>query len=194
MGERGWRREPSTDEDRREMARLTVRRSRGRRVRLLDLARDHPQDPGRRAHPDARRRRGELAVIGDAMRRAGKAGCRSSPTSDDPVEEFKLLRRVGERAGVPISLTLAQREGKTGHWKLLLDLIEQANRDGVPMLAQILGRQIGTNFGFEITRTRSPSGRAGRPSRICRWRGASSICAIRSSAPACSPRRPSASR
>src|SRR5258708_1324711 len=70
---------------------------------------------------------------------------------DDPVEECKMLRRVGERAGVPVSLTLAQRENKPNDWRLLLDLIAQANQDGVPMLAQVLGRQIGTMFGFEIT-------------------------------------------
>ena len=62
---------------------------------------------------------------------------------DDPVEELTRLRRVAARSGRPMSLTLAQREGKPGHWKLLLDMIEDANKDGVKLLAQIMGRQIG---------------------------------------------------
>ena len=93
----------------------------------------------------------ELAVIGDAMRKHGQGWMQVITDFDDVVEEFKMLRRVGTRAGVPMSLTLAQREGKGDHWKTILDMIAQANRDGVPMIAQVLGRQIGTMLGFELT-------------------------------------------
>jgi N-acyl-D-aspartate/D-glutamate deacylase len=152
MGERGFAREPSTDADRREMARLTVEGikagalgfSTSRTIIHKTLKGEHTPTLGAAEE--------ELAVIGDAMRQEGAGWMQVITDFDDPVEEFKLLRRIAERAGVPMSLTLAQREGsKANHWRVLLDLIADANKDGVPMVAQILGRQIGLNFGFEMT-------------------------------------------
>jgi N-acyl-D-aspartate/D-glutamate deacylase len=93
----------------------------------------------------------ELAVIAEAMGELGAGWFQLITDFDDPVEEFHLLRRVAERGRRPMSLTVAQREGKTGHWKLLLDLIAEANADGIPMMAQIMGRPIGLNLGFEIS-------------------------------------------
>ncbi|MEJ0072099.1 MAG: amidohydrolase family protein [Pseudomonadota bacterium] len=151
MGERGFAREPSSDDDRREMARLTVEGiqagafgfSTSRTLVHKTLKGEHTPTLGAAEE--------ELAVIGDAMRRHGAGWMQVITDFDDPVAEFALLRRVAERAGVPMSLTLAQREGKADHWRVLLDLIARANQDGVPIVAQILGRQIGTNFGFELT-------------------------------------------
>jgi N-acyl-D-aspartate/D-glutamate deacylase len=152
MGERGFAREPSSDADRREMARLTVEGiqagalgfSTSRTIIHKTLKGEHTPTLGAAEE--------ELAVIGEGMRQAGAGWMQVITDFDDPVGEFQLLRRVAERSGVPMSLTLAQREGsKANHWRLLLGLIEQANQDGVPIVAQILGRQIGTNFGFELT-------------------------------------------
>jgi len=151
MGERGFRREPSTDDDRRAMARLTAE---GLRAGALGFSTSrtlfHKTLKGEHT-PSLGAAEEELAAIGDGLRAAGTGWMQVITDFDDPVAEFHLLRRVAERAGVPMALTLAQREGKADHWRLLLDLIEQANREGVPMIAQILGRPIGTNFGFEIS-------------------------------------------
>jgi len=73
-----------------------------------------------------------------------------------------LTKRYGEVAALDhLDLEVGQGEvvgflgpngaGKTTTIRLLLGLIEDANQDGVPIVAQILGRQIGTNFGFELT-------------------------------------------
>jgi N-acyl-D-aspartate/D-glutamate deacylase len=151
MGERGFRREPSTDDDRREMARLTAE---GIRAGALGFSTSrtlfHKTLKGEHT-PSLGVAEAELAAIGDGLRAARGGWMQVITDFDDPVAEFQLLRRVATRAGVPMALTLAQREGKADHWRLLLGLIAEANRDGVPMVAQILGRQIGTNFGFEIS-------------------------------------------
>jgi N-acyl-D-aspartate/D-glutamate deacylase len=151
MGERGANREPATPEDMREMARLTVE---GIKAGALGFSTSraiiHQTLDGRHT-PTFGAAEEELAVIAEAMGKHGAGWFQLITDFDDPVAEFHLLRRVAERGKRPLSLTLAQREGKDGHWKLLLDLIAQSNADGIPMWAQVMGRPIGLNLGFEIS-------------------------------------------
>ncbi len=151
MGDRGANREPATPEDMQEMARLTVE---GIKAGALGFSTSraiiHQTLDGRHT-PTFGAAEEELAVIAEAMGKLGAGWFQLITDFDDPVDEFNLLRRVAERGLRPMSLTLAQREGKTGHWKLLLDLIAKANAEGVPMMAQIMGRPIGLNLGFEIS-------------------------------------------
>jgi N-acyl-D-aspartate/D-glutamate deacylase len=151
MGERGANREPATPEDMREMARLTVE---GIKAGALGFSTSraiiHQTLDGRHT-PTFGAAEEELAVIAEAMGKHGAGWFQLITDFDDPVAEFHLLRRVAERGKRPMSLTLAQREGKDGHWKLLLDLIAQSNADGIPMWAQVMGRPIGLNLGFEIS-------------------------------------------
>jgi N-acyl-D-aspartate/D-glutamate deacylase len=151
MGDRGANREPATPEDMREMARLTVE---GIKAGALGFSTSraiiHQTLDGRHT-PTFGAAEEELAVISEAMGELGAGWFQLITDFDDPVDEFHLLRRVAERGKRPMSLTLAQREGKDGHWKLLLDLIAQSNADGIPMWAQVMGRPIGLNLGFEIS-------------------------------------------
>ena len=151
MGERGANREPATPADMKEMARLTVE---GIKAGALGFSTSraiiHQTLDGRHT-PTFGAAEEELAVIFEAMGELGAGWFQLITDFDDPAEEFHLLRRVAERGKRPMSLTLAQREGKDGHWKLLLDLIAQSNTDGIPMWAQVMGRPIGLNLGFEIS-------------------------------------------
>ena len=151
MGERGANREPATPADMKEMARLTVE---GIKAGALGFSTSraiiHQTLDGRHT-PTFGAAEEELAVIAEAMGELGAGWFQLITDFDDPEDEFHLLRRVAERGGRPMSLTLAQREGKTGHWKLLLDLIAQANADGIAMHAQVMGRPIGLNLGFQIS-------------------------------------------
>ena len=167
MGERGANREPATPADMAEMARLTVE---GIAAGALGFSTSRAiihQHARRPAHPHLRRRGGGAG--GD--RRGHGCGMAAGwfqliTDFDDPEDEFHMLRRVAERGGRPMSLTLAQREGKPGHWKLLLDLIAAANADGITMWAQVMGRPIGLNLGFQI----SQHPFVHRPSPISPWR------------------------
>ena len=151
MGDRGAKREPATADDMKEMARLVVEGikagalgfSTSRAIIHQTLAGEHTPTYGAAEE--------ELAVIAQAMGGIGAGWFQLITDFDDPEAEFHLLRRVAEHGRRPMSLTLAQREGKTGHWKLLLDLIAQANADGIPMYAQVMGRPIGLNLGFRIS-------------------------------------------
>ena len=151
MGDRGANLEPATPEDRAEMARLTVEGIKAGALGFsTSLAIFHQTLDGRHT-PTYGVAEEELGAVAEAMGKLGVGWFQLISDFDDPVGEFNMLRRVAERGMRPMSLTLAQREGKTGHWKLILDLIAQANADGVPMMAQIMGRPIGLNLGFEIS-------------------------------------------
>ncbi len=160
MGERGANLEPATAADIAEMARLTVEGIEAGALGFsTSLAIFHQTLDGRHT-PTYGVAEEELGAMAEAMGRLGAGWFQLISDFDDPAVEFAMLRRVAARGGRPMSLTLAQREGKTGHWQLLLDLIAQANADGVPMMAQIMGRPIGLNLGFEI----SQNPFTGRPS------------------------------
>jgi N-acyl-D-aspartate/D-glutamate deacylase len=94
----------------------------------------------------------ELAVIAEAVGQHGAGWLQVISDFDEPEEEFALLRRVAARSkGRAISLTFAQRENDPARYKKLLAMLDQANRDGVRMIAQVMGRPIAINLGIELS-------------------------------------------
>jgi N-acyl-D-aspartate/D-glutamate deacylase len=84
-------------------------------------------------------------------------------TFKDVEGEFAMFRRLVCGAGVPMSFTLNQKHHDPDGWRQLLALTEQANEDGLPIKAQVLGRPTGLLLGFELTMSpfdRCPSYRA----------------------------------
>jgi len=65
--------------------------------------------------------------------------------------EFAMFRRLVGEAGVPMSYTLHQKHGDPEGWRRLLKLTEDANRDGLPIRAQVLPRPTGLLLGFELS-------------------------------------------
>jgi len=152
MGERGFRREPSTDAERAEMARLTVEGMRAGAVGFSTSRAIAHKTLAGEPTPTLGSAEEELAVIAEAVGRFGAGWLQVISDFDEPEEEFALLRRVAERGrGRPISLTFAQRESDPKRYQRLLALLREANRDGVPMLAQVMGRPIAINLGFELS-------------------------------------------
>jgi N-acyl-D-aspartate/D-glutamate deacylase len=62
-----------------------------------------------------------------------------------------MLRRLSQSSGRPVSITVLERDSKPLEWRHLLDRIERANADGLPMLGQVLNRPTGIMLGFEIS-------------------------------------------
>jgi N-acyl-D-aspartate/D-glutamate deacylase len=162
MGERGANREPATEDDRNQMARIVAEGMRAgalgfatsRTIAHKTLAGDHI--------PTLRAAEAELAAIGQAMRGVGAGWMQVISDFDDPDTEFDILRRVAEGSGRPMTFSLLQREQRPGLWRELLDKVGAVNRAGFDMKAQVMGRPIGIMLGFEI----SQNPFVGRPS----WR------------------------
>lgn len=151
MGQRGADREPATEADRAEMARLAAE---GIRAGALGFSTSraiaHKTRDGRHT-PTLGAAEVELASIALALHEAGAGWMQVISDFDEPEEEFALLRRVAEAAGRPMSIQLLQREQRPWLWRFLLERIEEANRAGSRIMGQVMGRPIGLMFGFELS-------------------------------------------
>ncbi len=151
MGERGAAREPATESDRAEMSRLTAEAVEAGALgfstsrTLNHRASDGAPIPSLQAAED------ELMSIAEAMGAVGQGVLQAVSDFDDVEQEFGLLRRLSERSGRPLSIGVNQREGLPHQWREILDLIEKASDEGLPIKAQSCGRAIGMLFGLELT-------------------------------------------
>jgi N-acyl-D-aspartate/D-glutamate deacylase len=64
--------------------------------------------------------------------------------------EFAILRKMVERSGRPLSMSIAQA-GRSDNWRRILDSITEANRDGLKMTGQVSTRAIGLLMGLSCT-------------------------------------------
>jgi N-acyl-D-aspartate/D-glutamate deacylase len=151
MGQRGADRDPATQADRAEMARLAAEGIRAgalgfstsRTIAHKTLAGEHT--------PTLHAAEAELAEIARAVGAVGAGWMQVISDSDDPDDEFALLRRVATVAGRPMTISLLQRDNRPGLWRQLLDHIEAANAGGARILGQVMSRPIGVMLGLEIS-------------------------------------------
>ena len=155
MGERAVRREVSTLLDRAEMARLLGEAVRAGAVGFSSSRiRAHKTKKGDFT-PDYMAAEDELLALAMAMKAEGKGVLQFvtdiSDQKEAGVEEFAMLRRLVQQSGRSLSMNITQREADPPGWKRLMNMIGQANRDGLSIKGQIMGRPIGLVLGFELT-------------------------------------------
>jgi N-acyl-D-aspartate/D-glutamate deacylase len=152
MGERGADREDATEADRQRMAQLAAEGI-GAGALGFSTSRtlNHKTLDGR-SIPTLTAAEEELSTIAGAIGKLGKGWLQVIADFDEQIEpEFAMLRRLSERSGRPVSITVLERDSKPLEWRNLLDRIGQANADGLPMLGQVLNRPTGIMLGFEIS-------------------------------------------
>lgn len=162
MGERGANREPATSEDRARMAKLAADGIRAGALGFSTSRTINHQTLDGRYIPTLKADEAELGEIADALGQVGAGWFQVISDFDEPEEEMALLRRLVERSGRPMSITILQRDNKPEEWRILMDRIADAQASGLPMMGQVLTRPTGIMLGFEI----SQNPFLGRPS----WR------------------------
>lgn len=65
--------------------------------------------------------------------------------------EFEMMKRVVKASGRPMSFAVAQEQSVPEKWRWILQQIEQANGEGVPMRAQVISRPIGVLVGLDLS-------------------------------------------
>ena len=90
----------------------------------------------------------ELMGVADAFRRTGLGVLQFVSDFKDLDGELSLMRRIGERAGRPLSVSLAQFDPKPDNWRRVLDWIENAAAEGSDFKAQTCIRPIGILLGL----------------------------------------------
>ena len=155
MGERAVRREVSTTEDRAEMASLLGEAVRAGAVGFSSSRiRAHKTKKGDFT-PDYMAAEEELLTLALAMKAEVKGVLQFVTDISDQKEagvvEFAMLRRLVQQSGRSLSMNITQREADPPGWKRLMNMIGEANRDGLSIKGQIMGRPIGLVLGFELT-------------------------------------------
>jgi N-acyl-D-aspartate/D-glutamate deacylase len=152
MGTRGADREPATEADRAAMRRLAAQAVRdGALGFATSRTINHRASDGRHI-PTLTAEEDELTDIALGLKDAGRGVLQVVSDLRDLDGEFAMLRRLVERSGRPLSISLAQNDRSPQRWRQTLDLIERASGDGLPIKAQVCGRAIGLLLGFELSR------------------------------------------
>jgi N-acyl-D-aspartate/D-glutamate deacylase len=153
MGERGARREAATADDLERMTRL-VREALDAGAMGVSTSRTffHRSSDGAPT-PSFEAAENELMALGGALRDAGTGAMQLITDFEDFDATLRLLRRLAERSGRPLSVSLL--EGGYGpmtlRWREVLDWATRASGEGIPIKAQVLSRAIGVMLGHELT-------------------------------------------
>jgi len=149
MGERGAAREMATPDDIVAMATLARQ---GIEAGALGFStsrtRNHRSSNGELT-PTLTADADELVGIATEIGRTGTGVLQVVSDFDDVDAEFGLFRSMAEASGRPLSFSLADAFGR--NWRRQLELLEQANADGVPMKGQAAARAIGILLGLQCT-------------------------------------------
>jgi N-acyl-D-aspartate/D-glutamate deacylase len=152
MGERGAANEDATEDDLTEMARLVEEALDAGAVGFSTSRTIGHRAKSGRPVPGTFAPAEELLAIARAFRGRGVfeaivAGTIGSlerlggePTK--PIEELPLLEAVSRASGRPVTFTVAQLFEDPDHWRIVLDAVSRANRDGASLRPQIIPRSV----------------------------------------------------
>ena len=151
MGDRGANREDATDEDISAMAALAKSAIEAGALGFSTSRTLNHRTSDGQPTPTLTASEKELTGIAMALGEAGKGVLQFVSDFNDPQKEAAMLRRIVERSGRPLSVSLAQADVAPEGWKLLLNEIEAASADGLNMRAQVGPRPVGLLLGLELT-------------------------------------------
>jgi N-acyl-D-aspartate/D-glutamate deacylase len=151
MGERGAAREPATDADNAAMARLAAEGIRAGALGFSTSRTINHKTLAGELIPTLKAEEAELSAIAEAVGQTGMGWLQVISDFDELDEEFAMLRRLVARAHRPMTLTVLQRDTKPEAWRRVMDHVAAANRDGLAITGQVIGRPTGIMLGFEIT-------------------------------------------
>jgi N-acyl-D-aspartate/D-glutamate deacylase len=152
MGERGAAREPANAEDLQRMADLTEQAlSAGALGFTTSRTLLHKTARGEYV-PNFGAAAQELNAIAAGVKRAGCGVLQLLSDFQDTETEFQMLCEwVNASGGRPLSFTLVQRLEMPEQWRRLLELVEEAQRNGLPVHGQVAPRAIGLVLGLQAT-------------------------------------------
>jgi len=144
MGERGAANEPATPDDLMTMSRLVREAMQagalGCSTSRTPIHRSKSGDlvPGTTAAHD------ELFAIGDAMASVGHGVLQYAPEHVALLDqEWDWMREFARRTGRTVSVNLNQDDRAPDLWREVLQALDVARRDALPIVAQVAGRSIG---------------------------------------------------
>jgi N-acyl-D-aspartate/D-glutamate deacylase len=150
MGERAVRREPATAEDRKLMAQLTKEAMDAGAIGFATSRTINRRSSDGTHIPTLEAGEEELASIAEAVGASGHGVLQLVSDLDDVESELAMIRRIVERSGRPLSLSLMQWHHSPEKWRTVLRWLESCRADGLPIKGQVSGRPVGMLLGFEM--------------------------------------------
>ena len=151
MGDRGVNREEATDDDISKMAKLAHDAVMAGALGFSTSRTLNHRSADGNPTPTLTASERELLGIAMGLRKAGRGTLQFVSDFDDMHEEMAMLRRLVEKSGRPLSVSIAQADSKPTLWRQLTDWLEQGVADGLPMRGQVGSRPVGVLLGLELT-------------------------------------------
>lgn len=99
--------------------------------------------PGTFATPD------EILGIAKAIKEVGHGVFQMTSNHYQMETEFPWLRQIAEDNNLPVAFALVQTDGTAENWRRLLQNLDQAHKDGVPIYGAIGGRPAGILMAWQ---------------------------------------------
>jgi N-acyl-D-aspartate/D-glutamate deacylase len=149
MGERGAARQPATPDDIAAMGRQAAEAVEAGALGFTTSRTLNHRTSRGEPTPTLTAEADELVGIARAIGATGRGVLQVVSDFADADAEFGIFRRMAAESGRPLSFSLAQARGLA--WRRLLDLLSEANADGVAMSAQVAPRPVGLLLGLQCT-------------------------------------------
>jgi N-acyl-D-aspartate/D-glutamate deacylase len=152
MGERGARRDPSTQEDNKAMAALAREAVRSGALGFsTSRTLNHRTSTGDFT-PTLKAGEDELTAIAEAMHGQGRSVLQFVLDLSSLDEDLPMMLRVAENTRCPITFSITQNDKAPRRWRQTLDEINAAAARGLSITAQIAARPVGLLLGLELSR------------------------------------------
>src|SRR5215471_8967065 len=152
MGERGARRDPSTEDDNKAMAQLAAEAVRSGALGFsTSRTLNHRTSTGDFT-PTLKAGEDELTAIAAGMQTQARSVLQFVLDLSTINEDLPLMLRVAENAKCPITFSITQNDRAPRRWRQTLAEINEAAARGLNVTAQIAARPVGLLLGLELSR------------------------------------------
>jgi len=152
MGKRGAELEPPTQADLTLMRRLTAEAVNAGAVGVSTSRTFAHRFRDGRAAPSINTQDEEVLSLAAGLKDAGRGVFQIVGNhSISPGAQFDLYRRIAQTSGRPVSFTYMQVPGEPQGWRHIYGELEEAQRQGLRILGQVIPRPTGALLGLELS-------------------------------------------
>lgn len=151
MGQRGLDREDANENDLAEMERLAEEAMRAGAMGFATSRSVFHRDCHGNPVPTKDTQEPELMAVAAGMKEAGHGILEALLDYDDIDSEFGMLRRVVESSRRPLTFTIAQLLDNPRLWERAVELVHEANDEGINVKGQVIGRPTGLLLGLDLS-------------------------------------------
>ncbi len=151
MGDRGPAHEVATAEEIEQMAEVVSDAIQAGALGFSTSRTEKHKDSSGVLTPTITAHEDELVGIARAVGKTGRGVLQGISDFYDFEAEFALFRKMVAESGRPMSITVEQQDARPEWWQQLLDAIDEAQADGLPMRGQVPPRATGVLMGLTAT-------------------------------------------